>query len=123
MKEELKKIIEELHELINEKKLNILDKDLLEFALKIYITESINKQKIFYPKTYPNKVFPNQENKYIPSGTSNKPIKLERQNASPLISKDELPTEKQIKAMNKLGLTIPAGATKKDVWKIMNERK
>jgi hypothetical protein len=107
MKAELKQTIQELKEVINEEKLNILDKDLLEFALKLYITESINKSKD-YPKTF------NSFNKIAGR------VPNTRTNA--YTSKEEPPTQKQIDACKRKGITIPAGATKKDVWKIMNSR-
>ena len=106
MKTELKQIIRELSEVIVDERLNILDKDKLDFALKLYITESIGKQKQFYPKTnYPKNEFRNDFK------------------TSPLTKSEEKPTEAQIKACKKLNLPIPAGSSKKDVWKIMNENK
>ena len=106
MKEEIIKIIKELKEVINDNdlKLNILDKDLLDSAIKIYLTEKIGEQKQFYPKQNYNKEIKNEfKNNYS--------------------SKDEPPTQKQIDGCKRRGITIPAGATKRELWKIMNEHK
>jgi len=111
MKEELNKTIDELNEVIKEKGLQILDKDLLDFALKLYITDSINKQKQF---TTP---------KYIPKNEFRNDFKKEESKTNPLTSKEEQPTEAQIKACKKLNIIIPAGANKKEVWRIMKENK
>ena len=111
MKTELKQIIEELNEVILEKKLNILDKDLLDSAIKIYLTEKIGEQKQFYPK---------QPFNYSTTTNINKEIKNKfKNNYSP---KDEPPTQKQIDGCKRRGITIPAGATKRELWKIMNEK-
>jgi hypothetical protein len=108
MKTELKQIIKELSEVIEEEKLNITHSELMDFAIRILNSQSINKQK-FYPKQDYNKEIKNEFKDYPKTNT--------------FTSKDELPTERQIKAMKRLNLTIPAGATKKEVWKIMKEFK
>jgi hypothetical protein len=109
MKEELNKTIDELNEVIKEKQLQILDKDLLDLAIKLYITDSINKQKQFYPDKEFNK-FLNGQGKQITNELNNE-------------KKIEQPTDKQIKACKKLNLIIPEGSSKQDVWKLMKENK
>ena len=104
MKAEVTQIIRELKEICsNEELSNILDKDILDFALKLYIANSINKQKNYTKQEYKRNDF--------------------KINNSGLTSKDELPTESQKKEMQRLGLVIPAGSSKKDVWRIIKEYK
>jgi hypothetical protein len=113
MKEELNQTIDELNEVIKEKKLNILDKDLLDFALKLYITESINKQKQFYPKTYPKNEF--NIKKDFPF--------IKKDYANPLTKSEEPATEKQINLIKRYGKVIPAGLTKRKAMKIISNLK
>jgi len=95
MKEELKQIIEELSEVIDEERLQILDRDLLDFALRLYNTQIINIK--FKSNKLNNELKPSE--------------------------RDLKPTEAQIKACKKLRITIPKDSTKKDVWKLMNKKK
>lgn len=105
MKTELIEILNELEEVIKDK-YKLTDFEKMDIAVRIYNSQSINKQKQFYPKPYPKKEFRNDFSK-----------------TSPLTSKDELPTESQLKEAKRLGLTIPAGSSKQDVWKIIKEFK
>ena len=104
MKTELIKIINELKEALKETKLLVMPNDLLDSAIKIYLTDKIGEQK-FYTKTNYSKELKNEFK------------------TNPLTSKEEPPTESQIKAMKRFGLTIPAGASKKELWKIIKEFK
>ncbi len=95
---ELIKIINDLKGVIESTDLrNISDKDLLDFALKIYITESINKQKNFQNNPNNSKSF-------------SKPF-----------SKEEPATDKQIKELKRLGGVVSNNMTKKEASKRIGE--
>lgn len=120
MKEELTQTIKELKEVLDENKIYVTNETFLDAIIRLYNTNQINKQKQFYPKPYQRNEF---RNDFTPSGTSNKPRVFERQSASPLTSKDELPTEKQIYAIKKSGREIPAGLTRKEASEIIKKIK
>jgi hypothetical protein len=101
MKAELKQIINELREVLDDSRIYVTNETFLDAVLRIYNTEQINKQKKFYPKSEFKNDF--------------------KKETSTLTSKEESPTENQIKAMKRLNLTIPASSTKKEVWRIMKE--
>lgn len=95
MKEELKEIIKEMKEVINDEKLNILDKDLLEFSIRIMNTNiiTINNSRKNLLK---NELSPREY--------------LENAGGS------ELATKNQIYALKKAGLEIKEGLTKKEAY-------
>jgi hypothetical protein len=92
MKTELKQIIIELEEVIKEVEYKLTDFEKIDIAVRIYNSQEIKNEFKDYSKT------------------------------SPLTKKEEPPTQKQIDACKRKGITIPAGATKKEVWKIMNNK-
>lgn len=95
MKEELKEIIKEMKEVINDEKLNILDKDLLEFSIRIMNTNiiTINNSRKNLLK---NELSPRE---YLENTGGN-----------------ELATKNQIYALKKAGLEIKEGLTKKEAY-------
>lgn len=95
MKEELKEIIKEMKEVINDEKLNILDKDLLEFSIRIMNTNiiTINNSRRNLLK---NELSPQE---YLENTGGN-----------------ELATKNQIYALKKAGLEIKEGLTKKEAY-------
>jgi hypothetical protein len=110
MKEELIQIIEELEEVIKDK-YKLTDFEKIDISVRILNSQSINKNKFNnYPKNEFNGFVNNQLKK-----------QSEFKNNS-YTSKEEPPTQKQIDACKRKGITIPAGASKKDVWKIMNSK-
>jgi len=93
MKEELKEIIKEMKEVINDEKLNILDKDLLEFSIRIMNTNFITfnyKKNILKNEQSPREYLENTGGK-------------------------ELATKNQISFLIKQG-TVPKGITKKEAY-------
>lgn len=108
MKEELNKIIKELKEVLTENKLNITNSELLDLSLRIYITESIGKQKQFYPKPNP---YP------CPSSTPKLNNKLEPK------EKDGLATPQQIYALKKAGIDVKDNISKKEAFNLIKELK
>lgn len=100
MKEELKEIIKEMKEVINDEKLNILDKDLLEFSIRIMNTNIITINK-------PNKLRNEQSPQEYLENTGGK----------------ELATKNQISFLIKQGTPVPKGLTKKEAWALINKKK
>jgi hypothetical protein len=94
MKEELKEIIKELKEVVIEEKLNILDKDLLEFSIRIMNTNIITINK-------PNNKLKNEQSprEYLENTGGN-----------------ELATKNQISFLIKQGKPVPKGITKKEAY-------
>ena len=90
MKEELKEIIKEMKEVINDEKLNILDKDLLEFSIRIMNTNIITIKNL---KKLKNELSPRKFRK-----------------------KGEIISNNQIYALKKAGLEIKEGLTKKEAY-------
>jgi myo-inositol catabolism protein IolC len=92
-KEKLKQIINDLLEITKE--IDVSNSFVLEQAVKIYISESINESK--------------KEN--IQEMKNNKEVK-----------KDEPITERQIQKLHDLGLKeIPKGLTKTEAWTMISE--
>lgn len=94
MKEELKEIIKEMKEVINDEKLNILDKDLLEFSIRIMNTNFItfnSKKNILKNEQSPQEYLENTGGK-------------------------ELATKNQISFLIKQGTPVPKGLTKKEAY-------
>jgi hypothetical protein len=104
MKQELIQIIKELREVIDEAKLNITHSEIMDFALKIYITESINKQKQYPKSNYVKNEFKNTN-----------------PNTNPLTSKDEPATNSQIWKLKQLGITPNAGLTKRGASQLIKQ--
>ena len=101
MKEELKKIIKEMKEVINDEKLNILDKDLLEFSIRIMNTNFItfnSKKNILKNEQSPQEYLENTGGK-------------------------ELATKNQIYALKKAGKEIKEGLTKKEAFLLIKNIK
>ena len=101
MKEELKEIIKEMKEVINDEKLNILDKDLLEFSIRIMNTNFItfnSKKNILKNEQSPQEYLENTGGK-------------------------ELATKNQISFLIKQGTPVPKGLTKKEAWELINKKK
>lgn len=101
MKEELKEIIKEMKEVINDEKLNILDKDLLEFSIRIMNTNFItfnSKKNILKNEQSPREYLENTGGK-------------------------ELATKNQISFLIKQGTPVPKGLTKKEAWALINKKK
>jgi hypothetical protein len=94
MKEELRLILKELSEVIEEEKLNITHSEIFDAALRIYLTQTINKNKTTPLK---NELEPKED--------------------------DGLATPNQIYALKKAGKEIPKGLTRKEAWKILKELK
>jgi hypothetical protein len=102
MKDELIKIIDELKETISQEGLQILDKDLLEFSIRILNTNQINnKPKPFYPR-----------NEFKSDSKTN-----------PLTSQEQPATDKQKYLIQKFGKVIPAGLSKAEAMKIIQNLK
>lgn len=93
MKQELKNIIKELKEIVIEEKLNILDKDLLEFSIRIMNTNIITINK-------PNKLKNEQSPREYLENTGG----------------NELATKNQISFLIKQGTPVPKGLTKKEAY-------
>ena len=106
MKTELIKIITELEEIIEEKNLKLSDYEKLDISVRILNTNQINQKKPFFTKR--------EDSPYS---------KKEYPKTNSLTSQEEKPTESQLKEAKRLGLTIPAGSSKKDVWRLIKERK
>ncbi len=102
MKEELKEIIKEMKEVINDEKLNILDKDLLEFSIRIMNTNiiTINNSRKNLLK---NELSPRE---YLENTGGN-----------------ELATKNQIYALKKAGIEIKEGLTKKEAFLLIKNIK
>lgn len=102
MKEELKEIIKEMKEVINDEKLNILDKDLLEFSIRIMNTNiiTINNSRKNLLK---NELSPKE---YLENTGGN-----------------ELATKNQIYALKKAGIEIKEGLTKKEAFLLIKNIK
>ena len=101
MKEELKEIIKEMKEVINDEKLNILDKDLLEFSIRIMNTNFItfnSKKNILKNEQSPQEYLENTGGK-------------------------ELATKNQIYALKKAGKEIKEGLTKKEAFLLIKNIK
>jgi hypothetical protein len=90
---ELRQIIQELKQVIKEENLNITHSEILDISVRIMNTGVMNK-----PKQFNN---------------------LKNESPKPDF---EPPTQAQIKACKKLNITIPEGASKGDVWKLMNKK-
>jgi hypothetical protein len=101
MKEELKQIIQELKEVIIEEKINITDSELLDSSLRIYLTQTINKQKT---------------NNYLKNELSPQEKLEPKEN-------DGLATKNQIYFLKKNGITIPFNLTKKRAFELIKELK
>jgi len=108
MKNELKQIIQELKEVIKDENLNIIDRDILDFSLRLFNTNQINDSKKPF---YSGKQFANQDKKELNNLNNEKPK-----------PDFEPPSQAQIKACKKIGIIIPNGASKLDVWKLMNKK-
>jgi len=95
MKEELKEIIKEMKEVINDEKLNILDKDLLEFSIRIMNTNIItinnSRRNLLKNELSPQEYLENTGGK-------------------------ELATKNQISFLIKQGTPVPKGLTKKEAY-------
>jgi hypothetical protein len=102
MKTELIQIIKELKEVINDEKLQILDKDILDSALRIFLTNSINKQKQ-YSKSY-SKPF----------------IKNALENEKP--RDEQLATKNQLWRLKKENIPIPLGLTKRKASELIKQK-
>lgn len=100
MKQELKNIIQELKEIVIEEKLNILDKDLLEFSIRIMNTNSITINK-------PNKLRNEQSPQEYLENTGG----------------GELATKNQISFLIKSGIPVPKGITKKEAFLLIKKQK
>jgi hypothetical protein len=100
MKQELKNIIKELKEVVIEEKLNILDKDLLEFSIRIMNTNIITINK-------PNKLKNEQSPREYLENTGG----------------NELATKNQIYALKKAGIEIKEGLTKKEAFLLIKNIK
>ena len=98
MKTELKQIIDELSEVISEEKLNITHSELLDSAIRIYLTNTINKNK-------------------------STPLKNEQSPKEYLENTSGLATPQQIYALKKAGKTIPEGLTKKEAYLLIKSIK
>ena len=97
MKEELRLILKELNELLNETGLKITDAELIDFSLRIYNTNQINK------KTF---------------------LKNELSPKERLLESNEIPaTQNQIYALKKAGKTIPNNLSKKEAFNLIREIK
>lgn len=101
MKEELKKIINELKEVINDEKLNILDKDLLEFSIRIMNTNIITIN--------------NSRRNLLKNELSPKEMLEPKSN-------DGLATPNQKNALKKAGIEFPADISKKEAWELLNNK-
>jgi hypothetical protein len=113
MKTELKQIIEELEEVIKDK-YKLTDFEKIDIAVRILNSQSINKNKF---NNYKDKS-ENEFNKFV-----NNQFKRQSEfKNNSYTSKEEPPTQKQIDACKRKGITIPAGSSKKEVWKIMNNK-
>ena len=99
MKTELKQIIQELKEVIKDENLNIMDKDLLEFSIRLFNTNQINDSK----KPFPKKDFNDLNNE--------KPIE------------NQLATDKQLYALKKLKVSFPNNISKLEASKLINQYK
>lgn len=103
MKTELIQIIDELNEVIKEKNLNITHSELLDSALRIYLTNSINKQKQFSKPTY-SKPF----------------VKNALENEKP--RDEQLATKNQLWRLKKENIPIPLGLTKQKASELIKEK-
>lgn len=104
MKTELIQIIDELNEVIKVKNLNITHSELLDSALRIYLTNSINKQKqSSRPPTY-SKPF----------------VKNALENEKP--ANEQLATKNQLWRLKKENIPIPLGLTKKRASELIKEK-
>ncbi|MFA5746427.1 MAG: hypothetical protein WC932_06270 [archaeon] len=103
MKTEITQIIKELKEVITEENMNILDKDILDSALRIYLTNSINKQKQFSKPTY-SKPF----------------IKNALENEKP--ANEQLATKNQLWRLKKENIPIPLGLTKQKASELIKQK-
>jgi hypothetical protein len=97
MKTELKQIIKELSEVISEEKLNITHSELLDSAIRIYLTNTINK------------------NKTTPLKNESPRDYLENTNG--------LATPQQIYVLKKAGKTIPDNLSKKEAYLLIKSIK
>jgi hypothetical protein len=102
MKEELKEIIKELKEVINDEKLNILDKDLLEFSIRIMNTNIITIN--------------NSRRNLLKNELSPKEILEPKSN-------DGLATPNQIAFLKKQGKQIPEKLSKKEAFLLIKNIK
>ena len=98
MKTELKQIIDKLSEGISEEKLNITHSELLDYAIRIYLTNTINKNKSI-------------------------PLKNEQSPRDYLEDTHGLATPNQIAFLKKQGKTIPEGLTKKEAYLLIKSIK
>lgn len=98
MKQELKNIIKELRELINESNLHLTDSELMDYALRIYNTNEINKFK-----------------------NIQKPYTRPKDSINPIPKNEDEPTKSQIWKLKNLNITIPAGLTKNEASKLIKE--
>jgi hypothetical protein len=103
MKTELIQIIDELNEVIKEKNLNITHSELLDSALRIYLTNSINKQKQFSKPTY-SKPF----------------VKNALENEKP--RNEQLATKNQLWRLKKENIPIPLGLTKQKASELIKQK-
>lgn len=104
MKTELIQIIDELNEVIKVKNLNITHSELLDSALRIYLTNSINKQKqSSRPPTYSK---PFVKNALENEKTAN----------------EQLATKNQLWRLKKENIPIPLGLTKKRASELIKEK-
>lgn len=97
MKEQLNQILNELEEIISERNYKLNDFEKLDISVRILNTNQTNSNKSF-PKT--------------PYKKSNS-----------FTSKDEEPTPKQIFFLKKAGKEIPAGLTKQEAIKLIEDLK
>lgn len=98
MKEELRKIAIEIGEIIKEEGLDISDKDLLDFSVRIYLTESINKNNKLKNEQSPRDFLEQRGN-------------------------DGLATPNQIAFLKKQGKTIPDKLSKKEAYLLIKNIK
>jgi antitoxin component of RelBE/YafQ-DinJ toxin-antitoxin module len=97
MKAELKQIIKELSEVINEEKLNITHSELMDFAVRILNSQSINKKSYPLKNELPNNLEPKEN--------------------------DGLATKQQIYFLKKAGIEVKEGLSKKDAFMKIKELK
>ena len=104
MKEELKNIIKELKEVLKEEQIKISDFELMDFCLRVYLTNEINKnKKVTIEET--GKVF---------FGKKKEESKL-RNELEPTET-DNLATPNQLAFLRKQKKEIPEGLTKREAY-------
>ena len=92
-KDKLKEIVKLISEIVNELNLEVPDKDTLDFAIRIYNSESINVSKEFH-----------------------KPFTTFKES-----DKSDKPSQKQIDILIKNKIKIPADMTKKEASILIKE--